>query len=109
MLYIEKLFPSNTNKIFNLLKSRKPVHASSPFKNEELRSRRLTKKRKQRYCSGDASLTSLNFENTQQEVESLVDEDASKSNHDQTQEESYQRDLVAEGIKLHHTTKNSID
>ena len=101
MLYIKNLFPSNTNSKFNWSKSRKPVHASSPFKNEELRSRRLTKKRKQRYCSGDASLTSLNFENSQQEVESLIDEEVSKCDHDKTEEESglSPPDLVAEGIK----------
>ena len=101
MLYIEKLFPSNTNRIFNLSINRKPVNASSPFKNEELRSRRLTKKRKQRYCSGDASLTSLNFENTQHEVESLIDEDVSKCDHDKTEEKSCLSPcgLVAEGIK----------
>ena len=95
------MFPLNTNRIFNLSKSRKPVHASSPFKNEELRSRRLTKKRKQRYCSGDASLTSLNFENTPHEADSLIDEDVSKCNHVQTKEESRLStcDLVAEGIK----------
>ena len=101
MLYIVKLFSSNTNRIFSLLKNRKPVNASSPLKNEELRSRRLTKKRKQRYCSGDASLTSLNFENSQQEVESLIDEEVSKCDHDKTEEESCLSpcDLVAEGIK----------
>ena len=101
MLYIVKLFSSNTNRIFNLLKNRKPVNASIPLKNEELRSRRLTKKRKQRYCSGDASLTSLNFENSQQEVESLIDEEVSKSDHDKTEEESCLSpcDLVAGGIK----------
>ena len=95
------MFPSNNHRIFNLLRNRKPVHASSSFKNEELRSRRLTKKRKQRYCSGDASLTSLNFENSQQEVESLIDEEVSKCDHDKTEEESCLSpcDMVAEGIK----------
>ena len=95
------LFPSNTNRIFNLLRHRKPVNASSPLKNEELRSRRLTKKRKQRYCSGDASLTSLNFENPEQDVESLIDEEVSKCNYDKTKEESCLSpcDLIVEGIK----------
>ena len=47
-------------------------------------------------------MTRLDFENTQQEMESLVDEEISKFSHNQTKQESrfIPCDLEAEGIKL---------